>query len=521
MAIVTKLINHLFAPRLREIETFRQNAVEVQRRQFQYLVSNGAATEYGKKYGMDAAMSESEYRRNVPIVDYEMLSGYIERMRRGESNVLWSGTSRWFAKSSGTTGSKSKYIPVTQAGLQLSHMRGPKDIMALYCNRYPDTKVLGGKMLTLGGSKRIERESDSGMSGDLSAILIENTPTLASVLRLPDKRTALIPDFDEKVQLIAEHSTRADVRSFTGVPSWNLVMLNRILEYTGKHNILEVWPDMELFVHGGMDFRPYESQYRKLIPSDRMRYLETYNASEGFFAMAEEPGRRDMLLMLDYGTYYEFLPTDRLGDTTAAIPLEGVSTGVNYAMIISSCNGLWRYMIGDTVQFVSTNPYTIRVTGRTKHYINAFGEEVIVDNAEYAIHAACRAAGAEIVEYTVAPVYMESGHQGSHEWIVEFARTPKNMELFTDVLDAELQRVNSDYEAKRYHNATLMRPRITAVPRGTFEGWLRQQGKVGGQNKVPRLCNDRTYADKLIEFGTHDPKPETSGSAPCASKKSA
>lgn len=500
MAAITKLINLYFSQRLREIDRFRRRPAEVQEQQFRYLLSHGTRTEFGRDIGMSGIASQEQFRSRVPVYDYETITEFITRSRRGEKNVLWPEEAKWFAKSSGTTDAKSKFIPVTMAGMKHSHMRGPKDIMAMYCRLYPKSRVVNGKMLTLGGSKKIEREGDATLSGDLSAILIENTPAIANILRIPDKKTALIPDFDEKVRLISEQSTRQDVRSFTGVPSWNLVMLNRVLEYTGKDNILEVWPHMELFVHGGMDFRPYEEQYRKIIPSPDMRYMETYNASEGFFAIAEEPGRKDMLLMLDYGTYYEFLPTDRLGEPSAAVPLEGVRKGVNYAMIITNCNGLWRYMIGDTVQFVSTDPYTIKITGRTKHYINAFGEEIVIDNAESAMQEACAATGAQVAEYTAAPIYMEGRSKGAHEWIIEFRDAPADTGAFTQALDQGLQKINSDYEAKRFKDTTLSAPKITIVPQGTFEGWLRAQGKVGGQNKVPRLYNDRTYAAQLIDF---------------------
>lgn len=503
MAAITRLINLYFSQRLREIERFRRHPAEVQNEQLRYLLENGRKTEFGRNAGMDTITTGEQFARHIPIRDYEQLSPFIDRMRRGEANVLWPERAGWFAKSSGTTGSKSKFIPVTTAGLRKAHMRGPKDIMAFYCHLFPDTHVVNGKMLTLGGSKRIEREGDRMHSGDLSAILIENTPAIGNILRIPDKKTALIADFDEKVRRICELSTHQDVRSFTGVPSWNLVMLNRVLEYTGKSNILEVWPNMELFVHGGMDFRPYKAQYDKIIPSATMRYMETYNASEGFFAIAEEPGRSDMLLMLDYGTYYEFLPTDKLDDPSAAVPLEGVRTGVNYAMIISNCNGLWRYMIGDTVQFVSTSPYTIKITGRTKHYINAFGEEIVIDNAETAMHSACLATGADVAEYTAAPVYMDGRSKGAHEWVIEFRTAPTDMAAFTAALDDGLKAVNSDYEAKRFRDTTLTMPRITAVPAGTFEGWLRAHGKVGGQNKVPRLFNDRTYVDQLAHRPQH------------------
>lgn len=504
MAAITQLINLYFSRRLREIDDFRRHPAQVQERQFRYLLAQGAKTEFGRDLGMKSILTQQQFHDRVPIYDYETIREFIDRTRRGEKNVLWPEEARWFAKSSGTTDAKSKFIPVTMAGMRYSHMRGPKDIMALYCHLYPETNVVNGKMLTLGGSKKIEREGDTMLSGDLSAILIENTPAIANILRIPDKKTALIPDFDEKVRLISEQSTHRDVRSFTGVPSWNLVMLNKVLEYTGKDNILEIWPRMELFVHGGMDFRPYEAQYRKLIPSPEMRYMETYNASEGFFAIAQEPGQSDMLLMLDYGTYYEFLPVDSLGDPSRAVPLEGVRKGVNYAMIITNCNGLWRYMIGDTVQFVSTDPYTIKITGRTKHYINAFGEEIVIDNAEGAMQEACMATGAQVAEYTAAPVYMEGRSKGAHEWIIEFRIVPDDMQAFAKALDRGLQKVNSDYEAKRFRDTTLSAPRITVVPQGTFEGWLRSQGKVGGQNKVPRLYNDRTYATQLTEYAASE-----------------
>lgn len=500
MAAITKIINLYFRQRLREIDYFRKHPAEVQEEQLKYLLKQGIKTEFGRDMGMDTIATRQQFSERLPVYDYQSISEFIDRTRRGEKNVLWPEEAKWFAKSSGTTGSKSKFIPVTMAGLRKSHMRGPKDIMALYCDLYPNSDVVKGKMLTLGGSKKIEREGDSMLSGDLSAILIENTPAIANILRIPDKKTALIPDFDEKVRIISEQSTKEDVRSFTGVPSWNLVMLNKVLEYTGKSNLLEIWPDMELFVHGGMDFRPYEAQYRKIIPSPNMHYMETYNASEGFFAIAEQPGRTDMLLMLDYGIYYEFIPVEQLDNPQAVVPLEGVRTGVNYAMIITTCNGLWRYMIGDTVRFISTDPYTIKITGRTKHFINAFGEEIVIDNAETAMLAACKATGAEVAEYTAAPVYMEGRSKGAHEWVIEFRRDPTDIGTFTHALDKELQNVNSDYEAKRFKSTTLNEPKVSIVPVGSFEGWLRAQGKIGGQNKVPRLYNDRTYVDELLRF---------------------
>ncbi len=500
MPLVTRVVNAFFSGRLKEIDYFRDHPAEVQQRQLRFLLKNGSGTAFGREHGMRPDWTAEQFRQRIPVYEYETFARYIDRVRQGQQNLLWNEPVKWFAKSSGTTGSKSKFIPVTKQGLKLSHMRGPKDILTLYCSEFPETKVVYGKMLALGGSKKIEREGDKMQSGDLSAILIENTPFYGNWIKFPSKDIALIPDFDEKVRRIAELAVKKDVRSFTGVPSWNLVMMNKILEYTGKENLMEIWPNMELFVHGGMDFRPYEQQYKAIIPSPDMRYMETYNASEGFFGIAEEPGRSDMLLMLDYGTYYEFLPMHDIDDPTKAVPLEGVKRGVNYAMIITTCNGLWRYRIGDTVEFVSTEPYTIRITGRTKHYINAFGEELMIDNAEAAMHKASQATDAVVAEYTVAPVYMHGKTKGAHEWVVEFTKKPTSLEHFTLELDKALKEVNSDYEAKRFKNTTLLEPRVTVVRKGTFMEWMRSQGKMGGQNKVPRLFNDRTYADQLINF---------------------
>lgn len=459
-----------------------------------------SGTVLGREYGLTAKISTELFQQRVPITDYENFHEFIARTKSGEQNVLWPTPIKWFAKSSGTTDAKSKYIPVSQQGLRQSHMRGPRDVVGLYLATNPAAGILDGKTLTLGGSKKIEREGETAYSGDLSAILIENTPCPANFKRLPKPATALIPDFEEKVKRICEETVNRDVRAFAGVPSWNLVMLNKVLEYTGAKNLLEVWPDMELFMHGGMNFKPYREQYERLIPSSGMHYMETYNASEGFFAIADTPGRDDMLLMLDYGTFYEFIPVASLGDPTKAVTLEEVRTGVNYAMVITSSNGLWRYQIGDTVEFTSTSPYRIRITGRTKHYINAFGEEIVVDNAESAINAAAKATGAEIAEYTAAPIFMEGRTKGSHEWVVEFRKKPDSLERFTHELDIALQSLNSDYEAKRFKDTTLMPPRVSAVRPGTFMQWMGTKGKIGGQNKVPRLFNDRTFVEELLKI---------------------
>ncbi len=499
---------------MQEVERFRQRPAEVQHEQLERLLKKGAETAFGRDHGLGSRNAGGEsggggnliekFQARVPVRDYEEFFPYIERARRGERDVLWPGETRWFARSSGTTGSKSKYIPVTRDSLADSHLRGPKDCIAFNVERYPGTGVWGGKTLTLGGSRRIEREGENALTGDLSAILIENIPPLANHWRVPRKKTALLPDFEQKVERICRECAAKDVRSLAGVPSWNLVMLRRMLDHTGVSNLLEVWPRLELFIHGGVNFAPYRDVYRQLIPSDGMHYMETYNASEGFFGVADDFGE-DMLLMLDYGMFYEFLPITHLHDPSRAVPIEGVREGVNYAMIITSSGGLWRYLIGDTVVFTSTDPYRIRISGRTRQYINAFGEEIIVDNAERAVWIACRDTGAEVAEYTAAPVFMEIDSKGGHQWIVEFTREPEGgVRAFAAALDRALQEVNSDYEAKRWKDTTLVAPVVTAVPPGTFMRWMASRDRTGGQNKVPRLANDRQYADDLLSIMGYD-----------------
>lgn len=498
MAWTTRLVNLFLARRRKAIDFFMRHPQEVQQRQLEHLLTQARQTAIGLEYGFGTIRQYDQFVSRVPVSDYDRFESLIARSRAGQPNVTWPGGIDWFAKSSGTTGSKSKFIPVTAEGLQRCHLQGPRDVLALYTSLYPQSQIFSGKTLTLGGSHRLESTGGNAQEGDLSAILIENTPWWADWRRAPRTVTALMPDFEQKVQAICQETVHQRITAFAGVPSWNMVMLNKVLEYTGKQNILEVWPHMELFIHGGMNFKPYREQYRRLFPSDSMRYMETYNASEGFFAIQNEPDRDDMLLMLDYGVYYEFLPMSALNDPAQAVPLEGVKTGVNYALIISTCNGLWRYMIGDTVEFTTLSPYKIRITGRTKHFINAFGEEVIVDNAETALKVACDVTGAQISDYTAGPIYMHDKTKGSHQWLVEFSRRPNDLERFTDLLDEALQRVNSDYEAKRFKDTTLLRPTLTVLPEGTFYRWMKGRGKAGGQNKVPRLCNDRTYIEQLL-----------------------
>lgn len=496
MTIFSDLIRTLYSSRLTQIDNFRHNGAEIQHQQMEYLLKAGNNCKYLKDRGIN---SQSDFQNLLPVVCYEDIAEDVTKVLEGQQNVLWSKPTRWFAKSSGTTNDKSKYIPITEESLANCHFRAGKDVMAIFCTNFPDSKALSGKSLTLGGSHRIAREGNNILVGDLSAILIENTPSWFSFKRLPSAKVALTPDFQQKIELICQETIDKNITNFAGVPSWNLVLMNKILEYTGKSNIHEVWPDMSLFVHGGISFKPYRSQYEKLFPDPDMKYMETYNASEGFFALQDDPNDESMLLMLDYGIYYEFIPMSSLNDHSTIIPLEGVRTGVNYAMVISTTGGLWRYMIGDTVEFTSTSPYKIKITGRTKQHINAFGEELMVDNAERALREACRATGAVIDEYTVAPVFMEGRARGYHQWLIEFKQAPDSLDSFTRQLDETLKSVNSDYEAKRAVNSTLNEPLITIAPRGVFYRWMQTRGKVGGQNKVPRLSSDRKIMEQLIE----------------------
>lgn len=500
MSLTNTLLTTIYSKRLRAIERFRRHPWDVQLEQFRLLMSYGARTEYFRRYDLNEFCTVEKFQQTLPVVSYDDIQHDVERIRSGESDLFWPGKVEWFAKSSGTTGDRSKYIPITRDSLNQCHFRGGRDAMALFADSNPDSKAFSGKTLTLGGSHRLDTLGGGAQCGDLSAILIHNAPRWVNWVREPSLCEALIPDFEKKVEAICRRCSRQHVTAFAGVPSWNLVLMSRMIEYAGADTLLDVWPDLSLFIHGGVSFTPYREQYQRLIPSDRMRYMETYNASEGFFAMQDDLATRDMLLMLDYGIFYEFLPMKDLHDPTKVIPLSEVQTGVNYALIISTNGGLWRYMIGDTVEFTSLNPYKIRITGRTKSYINAFGEEIIIDNAERAIAAACQATGAKVLDYTAAPVFMEGNAKGSHEWLVEFDTDPSDVLLFAEVLDRTLQEVNSDYAAKRFKDTTLRPPRLVVARRGTFYRWMEERQKLGGQNKVPRLANDRRYMDELLRI---------------------
>lgn len=496
MTFISELIRLAFSGRLREIDNFRRCGAQVQAKQLESLLRGACGCSYLTDHGVSGV---DNFHSSVPVVSYEELAPYVERVVAGEQNVLWHKPTRWFAKSSGTTNDKSKYIPITEDSLYGCHYRSGKDLIAVFCDNFPGSEAFSGKALTLGGSCKIAREGSDMLCGDLSAILIENTPRWFSTKRVPSASAALTADFEAKVEKICSETITQNVTSFAGVPSWNLVLMNKILEHTGKDNMHEVWPGMSLFIHGGISFVPYREQYERLFPDSKMRYMETYNASEGFFAMQDDPSDSSMLLMLDLGIYYEFIPTSSLSDHSTIVPIEGVRQGVNYAMVITTNGGLWRYMIGDTVEFTSLSPYKIKITGRTKQYINAFGEELIMDNAEQALSKACRLTGAVVREYTVAPIFMEGRSKGRHQWLVEFEKEPLSNDLFIEAIDNALKEVNSDYEAKRFRSTTLDEPLLTVASDGAFRKWMASRGKVGGQNKVPRLSGDRKVIEGVLE----------------------
>jgi len=499
MPWINSIVSWLNTKRLHQIDLSMKYPFDVQRETFFKLIEKAEDTEWGKKYGYRSIKSFEDFQKRVPVQDYEDIKKFIIRLRQGEKNLLWPGTIKWFAKSSGTTGDKSKFIPVSTDALEDCHFRGGRDVLAFYTNRFPETKIFMGKGLTLGGSHQINNFSNESYYGDLSAILIQNLPFWVEFIRTPKTSVALMDKWEEKIEKVAEETIRENVTSIAGVPSWTLVLLKHILEKTGKKNLLEIWPELELFNHGGVSFTPYREQFKKLIPSDKMNYLETYNASEGFFALQNDLNDEGLLLMLDYGIFYEFMPLEELGKKNPkVVTIEDIELEKNYAIIITTNAGLWRYMIGDTVKFTSKNPYKIKITGRTKHFMNAFGEEVIIDNAERAIEIACEKTGAIINEYTAAPVYMGENRKGTHEWLFEFEKEPQDLDYFLTLLDNALQSVNSDYEAKRYKDITLVKPLIHSMPKDTFFNWLKDRGKLGGQNKIPRLSNDRKYVDELL-----------------------
>lgn len=484
--------------RIHQIELFMKFPHDVQEDLLQKLLIQARYTEFGRRYDFSSLGSEDDFRNRVPMQDYETLKPYIMRLKNGEQNLLWPSDIRWFAKSSGTTNDKSKFIPVTPEALEECHFKGGKDMLCIYFHNNPDSKLFDGKLLTLGGSHQSNALNNESFYGDLSAILIQNLPFWIQLFRTPDRSIALMDEWEAKIEKMALHTMNEDVTNLAGVPSWMLVLLKRVLEVSGKKNLNEVWPNLELFVHGAVNFSPYKEQFRLLIPKNEMYYLETYNASEGFFGIQDQNDSDELLLMLDYGVYYEFIEQKHWdSEQPPTLSLREVKTGENYAIVITTNAGLWRYKIGDTVTFTSTDPYRIKITGRTAHYINAFGEEVIIDNAEKALHDACTGTGSIVREYTAAPVYFSDSGSGAHEWLIEFEKAPEDIMYFGYLLDNALKKYNSDYEAKRYRDKVLNPPIIKKVPYNTFYLWLKSKDKLGGQHKVPRLCNNRKFIDEI------------------------
>ncbi len=482
------------------MELFIKYPVDVQQELLYHLVALAKNTEFGKEHKFSKIKNYDDFVNAVPIQRYETIEPLIERCRKGEQNVFWPTKIKWFAKSSGTTNAKSKFIPVSNEALEECHFNAGKDMLGLYINNNEDTQLFTGKGLRLGGSSAIYEDNDTYF-GDLSAIIIENMPFWADYSSAPKQEVALMSEWETKMEAIIDETIEENITSLAGVPSWMLVLLNKVLEKTGKDNILEVWPNLEVYFHGGVNFNPYREQFKKLIPKDSFRYYETYNASEGFFAIQDRNNSHELLLMLDYGIFYEFIPMDQYkGENSTAIPLSEVKKEVNYAVVITTNGGLWRYLIGDTIKFTSTSPYRIKITGRTKHHINVFGEELIIENAEEALKSACEKTQSVIKEYTVAPIFMNGDKNGGHEWIIEFEKEPNDLSFFTEILDNALKNCNSDYEAKRYNNMTLSMPKVHQARTGLFYDWLKLKGKLGGQHKVPRLSNQRDFIEELNEL---------------------
>ncbi len=502
MSVFSSIYNWFVPKRIHRIHHSMNHPHDVQQKWFHTLIATAAQTEWGKRYGYSSIKHHSEFAERVPVSDYESFKTHIARVRNGEQNVLWPSRINWFARSSGTTGDKSKFIPVSQESLKECHYKGGIDLVALYCHQHPESRFFNGKGLIMGGSLHVSNVNNLPYyEGDLSAVLIRNLPFYADLLRVPSRSVALMGEWESKIQKIAETTVHKKVTSLSGVPSWTLLLLKRMLEMTGKSSIHEVWPDLEVFFHGGVNFLPYKAQFDKIIPPAQMNYVETYNASEGFFGIQDLPGNDSMLLMLDYGIFYEFCTPDQLDQEHPKVKtLDEVVPGENYAMLISTNAGLWRYLIGDTIIFTSVNPYRIQISGRTKSFINAVGEELIVDNAEKAISIACQRSHAVINEYTAAPVFFSDSENAAHEWLIEFDRPPDDMKEFCNQFDEALKSLNSDYEAKRHQDMVLRLPIIRTVPPGTFYRWMKQKGKLGGQHKVPRLANNRQFVEEILRI---------------------
>jgi GH3 auxin-responsive promoter. len=503
MQILNSILTWVMKKRIHQMELFMKYPHEVQDEILKKLLSSARYTEFGQKYSFDDLLNYEDFKKRVPVHSYEQLFPYIERLMRGEQNILWPSEIKWFAKSSGTTNARSKFIPVTPEALEDCHFKGGKDLYSIYVNNYPETEIFSGKGLAVGGSYQVNEfdPSSSSRYGDVSAVIMQNLPPWAQFIRTPSLEVALMNNWEEKIEKLAHETAKVNVTHIAGVPTWTVLLLQYILEFEKKKSIVEVWPNLEVFFHGAVSFAPYKSLFKSIIPSDQMTYWETYNASEGFFGIQDRSDSDELLLMLDYGVYYEFIPMEELDkEYPDAINLSEVEIGKNYAMVITTNAGLWRYNIGDTIKFTSIAPYRIKISGRTKHFINAFGEEIIIENAETAITQACDKTGAVIDNYTAAPIYLEKAKRGGHEWLIEFKVAPTNLDEFTHILDATLRKINSDYDAKRAHDIALVAPKVHRVAEGTFYNWMKKRGKLGGQNKVPRLSNSREFVDDILSM---------------------
>ena len=499
LPIVNSIATWFLKKRIHQIDLFLKYPIDVQEELLKGLINKAKHTEIGNQYDFNSIKTYADFAERIPVTTYEDNESNYERARKGESNIFWPTPIKWFAKSSGTTNAKSKFLPVSNESLEECHYAASKDLLCLYLNNNPNSELFLGKSLRLGGSKELYKENGT-VFGDLSAILIDNMPFWAEFSSTPSNEVSLMPDWETKMQAIVDETINENVTSLLGVPSWVLVLLNQVVESTGKNNLFEIWPNLEVYFHGGVSFDPYLEQYKKLLPKNNFLYYETYNASEGFFAIQDRNNSKELLLMLDYGIFYEFIPMDTYDSTEEIIiPLSEVKLGKNYAIVITTNAGLWRYKIGDTIRFTSINPFRIKVTGRTKHHINVFGEELIIENAEAALRKAAKLTHSEIIDYTAGPIFMEGKEKGAHEWIIEFKKYPDDIDTFNQLLDAFLQEVNSDYEAKRYRNITLKFPKIHTARKDLFKDWLKQNDKLGGQHKIPRLSNSREFLEELLK----------------------
>ncbi len=487
--------------RIPAIEQMLNHPLEVQQEQFLKLVRTAQITEFGRQYDFKSIYDTDTFKQRVPVTNYDEFKPYIERMMRGEQNILWPSEVNWFAKSSGTTSAKSKFIPVTYESLEECHFQGGKDVMLTYMLQHPETDIFSGKGLVMGGSHQVNQNYNDSFYGDVSAVMMQNLPFWVQYLRTPELSIAIMDNWDEKIERMAQATIQENVSNISGVPTWTIVLIERLFELSGKKDLMEIWPNLELYIHGGVSFTPYRERFKQLIKGSKINYLETYNASEGFLGFQDQMHSDELLLMLDYGIYYEFMPLSEYGkDHPKTLSLSEINLHENYALVISTNSGLWRYIIGDTIRFTSKYPFRFKITGRTKHFINAFGEELMIENADMAIKEACLQTHALISDYTAAPIYFTENAKGGHEWLIEFEKEPTNLQHFIEVLDQTLKKCNSDYEAKRYKDMAMLAPHIKVLKKGTFHQWLKSRGKLGGQHKVPRLCNHRDYVEDILHL---------------------